>query len=169
MFEPLSTHQRIYGSSQGTTNNPHVLEERVMNNAEDSGVNEEDKYVSYLPLSPAWIHRVRLGTVRSFVARMPIFHREREKTSLLPLPHLPGLVVLQSRDPTFPRCPSTLQTAPTSPIPIRPRRLPRRKRPRPRLPPLKRYFLCQSTFTTNCERCLVHSLRRMHFLHSVNS
>jgi PAB1-binding protein PBP1 len=34
------------GSCQGTTNNPHILEERVMNNAEDSGVNEEDKYVT---------------------------------------------------------------------------------------------------------------------------
>jgi PAB1-binding protein PBP1 len=53
MFGLLSTHQRIYGSSQGATNNPHVMEERVMNNAEDSGVNEEDKYVTYLPLSPA--------------------------------------------------------------------------------------------------------------------
>ena len=28
------------------------MEERVMNNAEDSGVNEEDKYVTYFPLSP---------------------------------------------------------------------------------------------------------------------
>ena len=27
------------------------MEERVMNNAEDSGVNEEDKYVTYLSLS----------------------------------------------------------------------------------------------------------------------
>jgi hypothetical protein len=130
---------RIYGSSQGTTNNPHILEERVMNNAEDSGVNEEDKYVNYLPLSPARIHRVRSGTVRSFVARMPMFHRERERI-LLPLPHLLRLVVLQSRDPMFPRCPLMLQTAPMLPIPIRPRRPPRRKRLRPRLPPLKRYF-----------------------------
>lgn len=51
MLRPLSTHQRIYGSSQGATSNPHILEERVMNNTEDSGVNEEDKYVTYLPLS----------------------------------------------------------------------------------------------------------------------
>lgn len=169
MFDPLSTHQPIYGGSQGTTNNPHILEERVMNNAEDSGANEEDKYVIHLPLSPAWIHRVRSGTVRSFVARMPMFHRERERTSLLPLSHLLRLVVLQSRNPMFPRCPLTLQTAPMSPIPIRPRRPPRRKRLRPRLPPPKRYFFNQSTFTTNCERCMVYSPRRTHFLHSVNS
>ncbi len=31
---------------QGTTNNPHILEERVMNNVDDSGVNEEDKYIT---------------------------------------------------------------------------------------------------------------------------
>ncbi|KAI0250212.1 hypothetical protein BJV78DRAFT_1283349 [Lactifluus subvellereus] len=29
---------------RGTATNPHVLEERIMNNVEDSGVNEEDKY-----------------------------------------------------------------------------------------------------------------------------
>lgn len=144
MFGPLTTYQRVYGSSQGTTNNPHVLEERVMNNAEDSGVNEEDKYVTYLPLSLAWTHRVRSGTVLLFVAQMPMFHREREKTSLLPLPHLLRLGALQSRDPMFPRCPLMLQTAPMSRIPIRPRQPPRRKRLRPRLPPLKRYFLDQS-------------------------
>ncbi len=34
------------------------MEERVMNNVEDSGVNEEDKYVAYLPLSAVWIHYV---------------------------------------------------------------------------------------------------------------
>ena len=38
--------------SQGTTSNPHVIEERLMNNTDDSGVNEEDKYVAYLALSP---------------------------------------------------------------------------------------------------------------------
>ncbi|KAI9461642.1 hypothetical protein BJY52DRAFT_1117025 [Lactarius psammicola] len=29
---------------RGTTNNPHILEERIMNNVDNSGVNEEDKY-----------------------------------------------------------------------------------------------------------------------------
>ena len=165
----MSTHKRIDGSSQGTTNNPHVLEERVMNNAEDSGVNEEDKYVTHLPYPQHGFTGCDCGTVRSFAVRMPMFHRERERTSLLPLPPLLRLVVLQSRDPMFPRCPLMPQMAPMSPIPIRPRRPPRRKRLRPRLPPLKRYFLDQSTLTTNCERCMVYSPRRMHFLHSVNS
>lgn len=32
--------------SQGTTSNPHIMEERLMNNTDDSGVNEEDKYVA---------------------------------------------------------------------------------------------------------------------------
>lgn len=35
-------------TTQGTTNNSHVLEERVMNNLDNSGVNEEDKYITYL-------------------------------------------------------------------------------------------------------------------------
>jgi PAB1-binding protein PBP1 len=38
-------------ASQGATSNPHIMEERVMNNTEDGGVNEEDKYVAYLLLS----------------------------------------------------------------------------------------------------------------------
>jgi PAB1-binding protein PBP1 len=62
MFGPLSTHQRIYGSSQGATNNPHVLDERVMNNAEDSGVDEEDKYVTYMD-SPSAIRYGHYGAV----------------------------------------------------------------------------------------------------------
>jgi hypothetical protein len=32
------------------------MEERVMNNIEDGGVNEEDKYVAYLALSPVRIY-----------------------------------------------------------------------------------------------------------------
>ncbi|KAN0120664.1 pab1 binding protein [Russula decolorans] len=40
---------------RGTTNNPHVLEERVMNNAEDSGVNEEDKYGAVVRGSNAYV------------------------------------------------------------------------------------------------------------------
>ncbi|KAI9512104.1 hypothetical protein F5148DRAFT_1273963 [Russula earlei] len=40
---------------RGTTNNPHVLEERVMNNVEDSGVNEEDKYGAVVRGSNAYI------------------------------------------------------------------------------------------------------------------
>lgn len=37
--------------SQGATSNPHILEERKVNNVEDSGVNEEEKYVAQLTLS----------------------------------------------------------------------------------------------------------------------
>jgi PAB1-binding protein PBP1 len=43
-------------ASQGATNNPHIMEERVMNNTEDGGVNEEDKYVAYLALFPVGIY-----------------------------------------------------------------------------------------------------------------
>jgi hypothetical protein len=34
----------------------HIIEELGMNNTEDGGVNEEDKYVAYLPLSPVGIY-----------------------------------------------------------------------------------------------------------------
>lgn len=35
-------------ATQGATNNSHVLEERLMNNVDNSGVNEEDKYITCL-------------------------------------------------------------------------------------------------------------------------
>jgi len=43
-------------ASQGETNNPHIMEERIMNNVEDNGVDQEDKYVAYLTLSQISIH-----------------------------------------------------------------------------------------------------------------
>lgn len=38
------------------SSNSHVLEERIMNNGDDSGVNEEDKYVAYLVCFPVMIY-----------------------------------------------------------------------------------------------------------------
>ncbi|KAF8486095.1 hypothetical protein DFH94DRAFT_710449 [Russula ochroleuca] len=40
---------------RGATNNPHIMEERVMNNTEDGGVNEEDKYGAVVRGSNAYI------------------------------------------------------------------------------------------------------------------
>lgn len=39
--------------TQSSSNNPHIAEERQMNNVDDSGINEEDKYVPpfHLPLT----------------------------------------------------------------------------------------------------------------------
>lgn len=39
------------GMTQSSSNNPHIAEERQMNNVDDSGINEEDKYVPPLPFS----------------------------------------------------------------------------------------------------------------------
>ena len=35
----------MYSRYQAVTNNPHIAEERVVNVVDDSGINEEDKYV----------------------------------------------------------------------------------------------------------------------------
>ncbi|KAI0303768.1 hypothetical protein B0F90DRAFT_1893394 [Multifurca ochricompacta] len=40
---------------RGATNNSHILEERIMNNVDDSGVNEEDKYGAVVRGSNAYI------------------------------------------------------------------------------------------------------------------
>lgn len=40
-----------YGRIQSSSNNPHIAEERQMNNVDDSGINEEDKYVPFLPIT----------------------------------------------------------------------------------------------------------------------
>jgi hypothetical protein len=82
------------------------MEEHLMKRIENGGANEEDKYAAYFPFSSVGVYSVRSGTMGSFVGRTPIFHGERERISLLPLPHL-RLAVLQSRHPML---------LPTSPI-----------------------------------------------------
>ena len=51
---PLFTHfySVFTGATQGATSNPHILEERVMNNVDNSGTNEEDKYITRLSQFP---------------------------------------------------------------------------------------------------------------------
>lgn len=52
------------GMTQSSSNNPHIAEERQMNNVDDSGINEEDKYVppsllfsraTHIPLSSSLV------------------------------------------------------------------------------------------------------------------
>ena len=102
------------------------MEERKVNNVEDSGVNEEEKYVAQLTLSLiAATYRMLSGMARSSVVRMPMFLLEREKLyPLFPPTHL-RLVVLILRDARFPKCPLTLQMVPVFPNPTHPRQ-PRR-------------------------------------------
>lgn len=118
------------------TNNPHIMEERKVNNVEDSGINEEEKYVAHLTLSlMAATYRMLSGMARSSVVRMPMFLREREKLfPLLPPPHL-RRVVLTLRDARFPKCPLTLQMVPVFPNPTHPLQPRRLKHPLPLLRP----------------------------------
>jgi len=114
------------------------MEERKVNNVEDSGVNEEEKYVAHLTLSlVAATYQMLSGMVRSSVARMPIFLQERENLfPLLPPPQLrPVPVVLMLRDARSPRCPLTLQMVPVFPNPTHPRQPRRLKHPLPLLRP----------------------------------
>ncbi len=168
MLGPMSIHQRIYGSSQGTTNNPHVMEERVMNNVEDNGVNEEDKYVTYLFHIPSMDSpsAIRYGAVvRGSNAYIP--PGARKNLPVATATPASGSATVKGSDvpkvsinaPDGSNIPHSDTTTPASSS----------KAPSPAPSASQKVFADQSTLTTNCEHCMVYSLQRMHFPHFANS
>ncbi|KAN0139031.1 hypothetical protein V8E53_003419 [Lactarius tabidus] len=105
---------------RGATNNPHILEERLMNNVDNSGVNEEDKYGAVARGPNAYVPpgaRKSLPSGVAPAAATPVAAPPSSTTTNVKGPDVPKVSINAPDGSTVPHSESTTPAPSPSPAP----------------------------------------------------